>query len=93
MQGENQFPVLVSLSKCLLSLPISNADTERVFSIVRKIVTDYRKEMEQDTLCALLTCKLNCDCACYQLETPKELLRAAKVATMEYNKAHSSNKQ
>ncbi len=38
MQGENRFPVLVSLSKCLLSLPISNADTERVFSIVRKII-------------------------------------------------------
>lgn len=90
LQGEARFPSLVSLAKCLLSLPVSNADTERVFSIVRKIVTDYRTEMEQDTLCALLTCKINCDCSCYELDTPKELLRAAKVATMEYNRAHSS---
>ena len=93
LQGENRFPCLVLLAQCLLSLPVSNADTERVFSIVRKIITDYRTEMEQSTLCALLACKMNCDCPCYELETPKELLRAAKVATMEYNRAHSSTNQ
>ena len=66
------------LTKCL---PVSNADTERVFSTVRKIITDYRteSEMEQDTLCALLTCKINCDCSCFELDTPMELYRAAKV--------------
>lgn len=90
LQGDDRFPSLFLLAKCLLSLPVSNADTERVFSIVRKIITDYRTEMEQSTLCALLTCKMNCDCPCYELDTPKELLRAAKVATMEYNRAHSS---
>ena len=41
LQGEYSFPCLVLLAKCLLSLPVSNADTERVFSIVRKIITDY----------------------------------------------------
>ena len=30
----------------------------------------------------------NCDC--FKLDTPKELLKKAKVATMEYNRAHSS---
>lgn len=90
LQGDDRFPSLFLLAKCLLSLPVSNADTERVFSIVRKIITDYRTEMEQSTLCALLSCKMNCDCPCYELDTPKELLRAAKVATMEYNRAHCS---
>ena len=27
--------------KCLLALPVSNAETEGVFSLVRKIITDY----------------------------------------------------
>ena len=31
-----QFPHLTSFAKCVLSLPVSNADTERVFSNVRK---------------------------------------------------------
>jgi len=77
------------LAKCVLSLPISNADTEMVFSIVRKIVTDYRTKKDQSTLCALVPCKLNSNSNCYDLETLKELLKRAKVATVEYNKAHS----
>lgn len=91
LDGKDRFPTLTQLAKCLLSLPVSNADTERVFSIVRKIITDYRTEMEQSTLCALLACKLNCDSHCYELNTPKDLLQVAKTATKEYNKAHSSN--
>ena len=75
---------------CLLSLPHSNADTERIFSIVRKIITDYRTEMEQNTLCALLECKVNNDNCCYDTDVPKELVKIAKQATMNYNRAHSS---
>lgn len=85
-----RFKYLSKLAKCLLALPHSNADTERVFSIVRKIVTDLRTEMDQSTLCPLLSCKLNSDIECYRLEAPKELLNKAKHATMEYNRAHTS---
>ena len=74
LDGRDRFPLMADLAKCVLSLPVSNADTERVFNIVRKIITDYWREMEQDTLCALLACKLNCDCNCYELNSPKELL-------------------
>ena len=84
------FMYLSKLAKCLLALPHSNADTERVFSIVRKIV-DLRTEMDQSTLCALLSGKLNNDTECYRLEPTKELLTKAKHATMEYNRAHISN--
>lgn len=90
LSGATRFPHLTSLAKCILALPVANADTERVFSIVRKISTDYRGQMEQNTLCALVSCKLNNDQKCYELETPTELLRKARTATKEYNRAHSS---
>ena len=91
--GAARFPNLSRLAKCILSLPVSNAETERVFSIVRKIITDYRSQMDRNTLCALLACKMNSDCKCYYLATPSDLLRKAKSATMEYNRAHSSKFQ
>lgn len=86
LNGKLRFPNLSKLAKCILALPVSNADTERVFSIVKKIVTSYRS-----TLCALVSCKLNCDCNCYEFETPKDLLIRAKRATIECNKEHSTN--
>ena len=88
--GELRFPNLTNLFKCLLSLPHSNADTERVFSIVRKILTEQRSQLEQSTLCALIGCKLNSSHSCYQLETQDDLIKSAKHATMEYNRAHTS---
>ena len=91
LNGTLRFPNLAKLAKCILALPVSNADTERVFSIVKKIVTSYRTDLEQTTLCALVSCKLNSDCNCFELETPKQLLLSAKGATMEYNKAHSGS--
>ena len=33
------------------------------------------REMEQSTLCALLSCKLNNNSSCYDFETPTELLK------------------
>ena len=95
LDGRPRFPHLTSIAKCVLSLPVSNADTERVFSNVRKnIVTDYRTEMEQSTLCALLSCKLNSklNINCFVLETPLDFLRNAKRATMDYNRQHSANR-
>ena len=38
---------------CLLSLPHSNADTERVFSVVRKKITDYSTEIEPSPGCMM----------------------------------------
>ena len=81
VSGAARFPNLTNLAKCVLVLPVANADTERIFSIVRKIVTDYRTQMEQNTLCALVSCKLNNDLKCYELETPKDLLSRACTAT------------
>ncbi len=69
--GAVRFPNLSRLAKCVLALPVSNAETERVFSIVRKIVTDYRTQMDQNALCALLSFHAKC----FELATPDELLK------------------
>ena len=71
--GTLRFPNLTNLFK-MLTLPHSNADTERVFSIVRRILTEQRSQLEQSTLCALIGCKLNSLHSCFQLETPDNLL-------------------
>ena len=50
----------------------------------------HTREMEQSTLCALLSCKLNNSSSFYDFETPTELLKMDKTATVNYNKAHCS---
>ena len=55
--------------------------------------SDYRSQMDQNTLSALLACKMNSDCKCYDQATPSDLLQKAKSATMECNRAHSSKFQ
>ena len=74
-------------------LPNSNADSKRVFSItmVKKIDTDSRFDLGQDTLCALLSCKINIEDNCYQFQPPAELLKSTKSATWDYVKAHPSH--
>ena len=61
LDGTLCFPHLANLAKYVLALPVSNADTERVLSIVKKIVTSYQTDLEQTTLCALVPCKLKSD--------------------------------
>ena len=79
-----RFGTLARLAKILLVLPHSNADPERLFSMVRKIETDQRKLLDVSTLCDLLSVKLNNDNPCYNnqaLITPRMISRA-KSATM-----------
>ena len=39
---------------------------------------------------SLLACKVNNDNCCYDTDVPKEVVKIAKQATMNYNRAHSS---
>ena len=80
-----RFFVLSKLAKTLLVLPNSNADSERAFSLVKKIATEFRADLNKDTLCALLSCKMNTHLHCYELKPSAVLLKNAKSATMEYN--------
>ncbi|XP_046542694.1 uncharacterized protein LOC124253022 [Haliotis rubra] len=85
--GQVRFPVLRKVMHALLCLPHSNADCERVFSQVRKIHTDCRKNLNSDTLTALLQCKLNSD-ACCDIQPSGPQVDLAKNATYAYNSEH-----
>ena len=60
-----RFEKLSLLAKALLVLPHSNADPERLFSMVRKIYTELRRQMDPSTLSSLLSVKVNNDNPCY----------------------------
>ena len=73
-------------------LPHSNADEERVFTMVRKNKTPFRSSLSMDgTLSSILTVKL-ADVDAVQFKPTNELLKKAKSATWEYNKAHMQKK-
>ena len=76
------FGVLSSLAKILLVLPHSNTDPEILFSMVRKIQTEQRKQ-NSSTLCDLLCVKVNNANPCYgnQLLMTQTMLSSAKSAT------------
>ena len=78
-----RFGMLSRLAKVLLILPHSNADPERLFSMVRKIETELRRNLDPSTVCDLLSVKVNNDCSCYDnghLMT-KNIRTSAKTAT------------
>ena len=80
VMGAVRFPCLTQVYVALLSLPHSNADCERAFSMVRKIHTDARKTLLPETLTSYLQCKLNFDSFCHDFEVTTEMRRLAKGA-------------
>ena len=75
----------------VLVLPHSNAAEERVFSMVTKNETAFRPSLKLDgTLSSILTIKLANPEPCFKYEPTSAVLETAKRATMEYNRAHSS---
>ena len=67
-----RFPLLAKVMSPLLCFPHSNADVERLFSILRKVHTDARRHLNADTITAYLQCKLNIDRPCHQLAVSAE---------------------
>ena len=83
--GSQLFTSLSKLIKILLILPCDQAPVERVFSMVNKIHTKYRTGIQNNTVCALLTCKINSKVPCPQTNIPNKLAKQAKTATMRRN--------
>ena len=52
--GEYRYTNLGRLALQLLAIPTSNADSERVFSLVRRIQTDFRSQLIPETISALI---------------------------------------
>ena len=85
--GKDRYSELPRLMKALLSIPHSNASSERVFSMVRKIVTENRMSLDNTTVSALLSCKINYSGPVHKYTPSKTVLRNAKSATNLYNKS------
>ena len=81
LDGQPRFNLLHQLMAGLLSIPVSNADSERGFSMLRKIHTDQRANLDQSTIIALMGMQFNCDDCCCDIKLSPELLSACKKAT------------
>lgn len=83
-----KIPILSKITQSMCCIPNSNADCERVFSLVRKIQTEQRASMDNQTLCSLLCAKINCQEECHQVKPSKDTLKLTKSAAYNYNKEH-----
>ena len=86
--GATRFPHFAHLMTSLSVIAHSNAESERVFSMCRKIDTDSRSQLGNDTLRALLSCKINRDEPCYSFVPDTDMLKGAKKATWDYVRNH-----
>ena len=73
----------------ILSISHSNAEDERIFSVVSKNATEFRANLSTPVLSDSLTTKIFWQAAgipCHRRELKNELLEKCKKATVEYNK-------
>ena len=88
--GLCRFAKLARVAQLVLILPHSNAQEERVFSMISKNKTKFRPNLQLDgTLSSIISVKLANLEPCNECEPPKIVLEKAKRATMEYNREHS----
>ena len=66
-----------------LCIAQSNADAERSFSMLKKIQTDTRHNLAQDTIHSLLSVKMNNTGECHQFKPSKDIIQVAKSACTE----------
>ena len=79
-----RFPRLSKVAKLVLTIPHSNAQEERLFSMVRKNKTAFRPSLDpKGTLSSILAIKLAAREPAHCFEPPKEVLSQANVATWE----------
>ncbi|KAK0146582.1 Protein FAM200B [Merluccius polli] len=90
MTGLSQFERLSKIAALVLVLPHSNADAERVFSMVGLNKTKTRNSLALDgTLSSIMTVKMaGLETQCFKWEPPTPVLKASKSATNTYNKQH-----
>lgn len=78
-------PHLSTMMMALMSVPHSNAASERLFSMLKKVYSDERSQLGQDTLTSLLSVKVNMDGCCYDTKYDDQLLCSIKKAAMNHN--------
>ena len=90
--GTARFEDLLMVAQLILSIPHSNAEEERLFSLIKRNKMAFRPSLDpEETLASILITKLAMKGEkLNRMELPDEILKKAKKATWEYNKAHSS---
>jgi hypothetical protein len=91
--GQFRFSRLPRVAMLILTMPHSNAEEERVFSLVRKNKTSFRPNLDPDeTLSSIIMIKMELQnrSARDKYTFPPNVLREAKSATRKYNEAHKS---
>ena len=90
--GQFKYKMIANVAILVLTIPHSNADEERVFSLVRQNKTDFRRSLSLDeTLSSILTVKMASEEPCYKFEPPSAVVQQSKKVTRQYNQKH--NKQ
>ena len=78
----DKFSALKIIIETVLAIPVSNAFTERIFSIVNNLWTDERNKLSNDLVKAELCIKLNYSMNCTEfvnhVKTDQKLLDCAK---------------
>ena len=80
--GAKIYPLLARVAQAVLTIPNSNADYERVFSMIKKkIQIENRLELAAETIAALLSCKLDHDSKCYEFQPNNYMITLANQRT------------
>uniref|UniRef100_A0A914D690 HAT C-terminal dimerisation domain-containing protein n=1 Tax=Acrobeloides nanus TaxID=290746 RepID=A0A914D690_9BILA len=66
-QGNYSFPCIYKLVSIILSIPVSNAFVEQVFSLCGAQWTDQRNSLKPETVKALLQVRVNFDLTCNEM--------------------------
>ena len=84
------FPRFWKVVGLILTIPYSNAEEERVFSILRKNKTCFRPKLDpEETLASIVTVKLAMESESVEtFNIPQEDLTAGKSATYKYKLSH-----
>lgn len=88
--SEAAYPILSSVMHILMCLPHSNASSERVFSMLRKIHTDGRANLCNETIRSLMSIKINEVACCHGIQFSKPLRSAMKRATRDHNMGYAT---
>ncbi|XP_058876373.1 uncharacterized protein LOC117432754 [Acipenser ruthenus] len=86
--GMPKLPMLSKVAQLILTLPHSNADAERVFSMIGLNKTDTRNALAlEGTLSSIMTIKMSgMEPNCFKYEPPAEVIKASKSAASSYNR-------
>ena len=90
--GVYKYRNLATIALTLLSIPVSNADCERVFSHVRRIKTDIRSSLSTETISSLTGCHFNkIGSCCEHSKFEDSLLIKAKQCTHARNLSYKKS--